>query len=406
MSPAPASLSRSLRARIFILELTIFVSMLGVGIIVPFLPLYAREMGASAFVMGAIFSSFSLARGLTMPYVGALSDRRGRKIFIIIGLLGYALLALALIWAASPWELVLNRVLQGVFAAMVLPVSMALVADMTPAGQEGAIFGGFNTYFLLGFAVGPLIGGVTYDHLGLNSNFFLMAGLSLLSMFMVLFMVKEPKQVRPASDKGGWAEQLALLKDRPLLSVFLARSLSAAGMGCFVAFLPVLAAEKGLSNTELGWLLAVNVLVMTGLQKPCGWLADHWSRVGLSAMGLLLSGACKGMLPLPDSFQGLMILCVLEGVAAGFALPALTAMAVSHGRRVGAGMGVTMGSFGMAMSLGVSVGPLAAGLLADWRGIDMVFYMAGSATIIGAACLFLPDKPGEPVGPPVERHLD
>jgi DHA1 family multidrug resistance protein-like MFS transporter len=394
------------RARIFILELTVFVSMLGVGIIVPFLPLYARDMGASAFTMGAIFSSFSLARGLVMPYVGSLSDRHGRKIFIIIGLLGYALLALALIWASSPWELVLNRVLQGIFAAMVLPVSMALVADMTPEGQEGSIFGGFNTYFLLGFAVGPLIGGATYDHLGLNSNFLLMAGLSLLSLLMVLFMVKEPKKVKQASGKGGWAEQLALLKDRPLLAVFLARSLSAAGMGCFVAFLPVLAAEKSLSNTELGWLLAVNVLVMTGLQKPCGWLADRWSRTGLAAMGLLLSGACKGMLPLPGDFQGLLMLCVLEGVAAGLALPSLTALAVSNGRRVGAGMGVTMGSFGMAMSLGVSIGPLAAGLLADWRGIDMVFYMAGGATILGAFCLFLPDKPAEPVEPPMTRHVD
>jgi DHA1 family multidrug resistance protein-like MFS transporter len=396
----------SFRARIFTLEITIFVSMLGVGIIVPFLPLYARQMGASAFVMGAIFSSFSLARGLTMPYVGSLSDRHGRKIFIIIGLLGYALLAVALIWASSPWELVLNRVLQGVFAAMVLPVSMALVADLTPSGQEGVIFGGFNTYFLLGFAVGPLIGGVTYDYIGLSANFLLMAGLSFTSLLMVLFLVREPKKVRKAVDKGGWAEQFALLKDRPLFSVFLARALSAVGMGCFVAFLPVLTADKGLSNTELGWLLAVNVLVMTGLQKPCGWLADRWSRVGLAAMGLSLSGVCKGLLPLPGSFSGLMTLCVLEGVAAGLALPALTALAVSHGRRLGAGMGVTMGSFGMAMSLGVSVGPLGAGLLADWLGIGSIFYLAGGATIIGAACLFLPDRPIEPVGPPVARHVD
>lgn len=394
------------RARIFILELTVCVSMLGVGIIVPFLPIYAREMGASAFVMGAIFSSFSLARGLTMPYVGGLSDRHGRKIFIIIGLLGYAALALALVWAASPGELVLNRVLQGVFAAMVLPVSMALVADLTPPGREGTIFGGFNTAFLLGFAVGPLVGGITYDAFGLDSNFYLMAGLSLLSLLMVLFLVREPESVKKVIGKGGWAEQFALLKDRPLLSVFLARALSAVAMGCFVAFLPILAAEKGLSNTELGWLLAVNVLVMTGLQKPCGWLADRWSRVGLAAVGLALSGACKSLLPQPADFEGLLFLCVLEGMASGLALPALTAMAVSHGRRLGAGMGVTMGSFGMAMSLGVSVGPLGAGLLADWQGIPYVFYMAGVASFVGAAFLFLPDKPEAPVSPPVTRHLD
>jgi len=396
----------SFRVRRLILELTVFVSMLGVGIIVPFLPIYAREMGASAFVMGAIFSSFSAARALAMPYVGGLSDRKGRKPFIMAGLLGYAVLALALVWAAAPWELVLNRVLQGLFAAMVLPVSMALVADLTPPGREGAVFGGFNTSFLLGFGVGPLLGGAVYDSVGLNANFYLMAMLSLVSLLMVAFLVGEPQDVKRTVGKGGWGEQLALLKDRPLLSVFLARALSALGMGCFVAFLPILAADKGLSNTQLGWLLAVNVLVMTGLQAPCGWLADRWSRVGLAALGLALSGASKGMLPLPGDFQGLLFLCVTEGVAAGLALPALTALAVSHGRRVGAGMGVTMGSFGMAMSLGVFVGPLAAGLLADWLGMAYAFYLAGSATVLGAACLFLPDKPGEPVGPPMERHTD
>ncbi len=394
------------RTRLLILELTIFVSMLGVGIIVPFLPLYAAQMGASAFVMGLIFSSFSAARALAMPYVGALSDRRGRKPFIIAGLMGYAVLALALIWAASPWELVLNRVLQGLFAAMVLPVSMALVADLTPPGREGAVFGGFNTAFLLGFGVGPLAGGVIFDTLGLEANFLFMAGLSLASLLMVLVMVREPRQVKKASRKGGWSQQVALLKDRPLLSVFLARALSAVGMGCFVAFLPLLAAARGLSNTELGSLLAVNVLIMTGLQVPCGWLADRWSRVGLASLGLVLSGAAKGFLPLPADFAGLMTLCVLEGVAAGLALPALTALAVSHGRRVGAGMGVTMGSFGMAMSLGVSVGPMGAGLLADWLGLPSVFYLAGGATVFGAACLFLPDRPAAPARPPIARHTD
>jgi MFS family permease len=397
---------QSFRARLFILETTVFVSMLGVGIIVPFLPLYARQMGASAAVMGLIFSSFSLARALAMPYVGSFSDRHGRKPFILSGLAGYAVLALALIWASQPWQLVANRVLQGVFAAMVLPVSMALVADLTPAGREGRIFGGFNTSFLLGFGVGPLMGGMVYDHWGLAANFLLMAGLSVASLVMVWLLVKEPERIEAHAGRGGWAEQLGLLQHRGLRAVFIARGASAMGMGCFIAFLPVLAEDRGLSNTELGSLLAANVLIMTGLQWPAGWLADKASRAALSFAGLILSGACKAALPLAGGYPGLMALCVTEGVAAGLALPSLTALAVSYGRETGAGMGVTMGSFGLALSLGVFLGPVAGGWLADWGGLALAFYLGGGATFVGAAWLLAPDKPQPPAEPPVARCTD
>jgi MFS family permease len=80
--------------RLGVLGLAIFVSMLGVGMVVPFLPIYASEMGATGVMLGVIFSAFSAARSLLMPYVGILSDRYGRKPFIVLGLGGSAAVAL------------------------------------------------------------------------------------------------------------------------------------------------------------------------------------------------------------------------------------------------------------------------------------------------------------------------
>ena len=371
-----------------LMQLCIFSSMLGVGIIVPFLPLYARSLGASALVMGLIFSAFSFTRTLSMPYVGMLSDRHGRRRFLIVGLAGYAVLALALAVANTPWELVANRALQGIFAGMIIPVSMALVADITPAGREGVSFGSFNTALLLGFGVGPLIGGVVYDHWGLHTNFYLMAGLSLFSLVLVVLLVRDPERIIPSGRGAGWRRQWELARERGLGSILAARAGQSMGMGCFIAFLPAICQERGLSNAQVGWLLAANVLVMTAAQYPAGRLADRVNRVGLAVAGTALSGLCKLLLIWPRGFGAFMLLMVIEGLASGMALPSLTALAVTNGRRLRAGMGTVMGLLGVAMSLGVILGTVLGGFLSDIWGFAAAFWVAGAGAAAGVGMLF------------------
>lgn len=264
------------------LGLAVFVSMLGVGIIVPILPVYAQGLGASATMVGLIFSSFSLSRAIVVPYIGPLSDRLGRKRFLELGLLGYAVLSVVLVWTTTPWGLVVNRAFQGVFAALILPVAMAMVADMSVKGQEGATFGPFNTWLLLGFGVGPWVGGAVYDYLGVTVNFLLMALTSLASLAMVFWQVRDKPGTGRGGQAQGWGEQWALIRDLPLRAVFLCRASQALGMGIFVAFLPVLAQGKGVSQTRGGLLLFVNVLAMAVLQGPAGRLADRWPRLPLA----------------------------------------------------------------------------------------------------------------------------
>lgn len=105
---------------------------------------------------------------------------------------GYGVTSLLFMLADSAEALVLTRLLQGVFAAMVLPVAMALVADITPPGMEGRSFGAFNMFFLLGFGIGPVIGGSVYEYFGLNANFVLMFVLSVAAAITVALTVSEP----------------------------------------------------------------------------------------------------------------------------------------------------------------------------------------------------------------------
>jgi MFS family permease len=238
-----------------------------------------------------------------------------------------------------------------------------------------------------------------------------MAGLSLAALLAVALFIKEPPAEQRSTGKRGLKEMIALAKDRPFAAVLVSRFGAAAGMGCFIAFLPVIATDLGLNNLQVGACLTANVLVMTLLQRPFGRLADKTSRLALAVSGQVASGIMKILIPYGGDFAWLMVLSMAEGVFAGLALPALTAMAISRGKALGQGMGLTTGAFTMALSVGVFLGPVSGGWAADLSGDNnAALWLGGSAAIISGLVMWVmyatdktpPLEPAEEVAP-VER---
>ena len=149
----------------------VFLSMLGVGIISPLLPIYAKKLGAGGFAVGLIFGLFSLSRSVVMPFYGRLSDLVGRKVFIIAGLAAYSVASLGYVFAHGVLSLSLVRLFLGLASAAILPIEMAFVGDLTPRGSEGRSMGLFSTAFFAGFGAGPIIGGFIFDRLGFEAAF-------------------------------------------------------------------------------------------------------------------------------------------------------------------------------------------------------------------------------------------
>ncbi len=116
---------------------SIFAVVTGVGIVVPLLPVYAHDLGASGLTIGLIFGAFSLSRTAFMPYFGRLSDKKGRKPYIMAGLIGYALISIAFIASEDVQALIFFRFIQGIASAMIMPIAQAYIGDITPAGREG-----------------------------------------------------------------------------------------------------------------------------------------------------------------------------------------------------------------------------------------------------------------------------
>ena len=150
-------------------------------------------------------------------------------------------------------------------------------------------------------------------------------------------------------------------------------------MATLMAFLPLLAASRGLGPMEVGALLTIYMVASSLLQRPFGLLADRWSKVPLMFAGNLVKIAGYVCLPFTDGWWGWIGCVLVMALGTGLAIPASTALTAILGRA--RGMGSLMGIFQTAMSVGMGAGPLLGGLLADIYGLAAVFPALGSVTL-------------------------
>ena len=131
------------------LLLSIFIALLGIGIIIPVMPVFATELGASGFSLGMIIAAFSISRGVLQPVVGSLSDSWGKKGFLVAGLFIYGLVGLLIPQAESVLNLIAIRGFHGVGSAMIVPIAMAYTSSLAPAGHEGRYMSYLNIAIFL-----------------------------------------------------------------------------------------------------------------------------------------------------------------------------------------------------------------------------------------------------------------
>ena len=368
--------------RIFlVLFLALFVAMLGAGVIAPTIPLYAKTLGATGFGLGLIYSAFSVSRAIFMPLTGKLSDKKGRKVFIITGLTIYTFMSLGYNWSSSVGALVWTRFLHGVGSAMIVPIAMAAIGDISPKGREGSMMGSFNVALFLGFGMGPLLGGIVLDTTGIATVFYLMGGLSFFSLLLVILFMPEKKNQQKT-------ERTSIRNFRKIWShdifkgLLFFRFTNAVARGTTTAFLPVFASRLDVSPSKIGLLVSLNILLTAVLQHFFGRVADRMSRRFLIVAGNLLTAVPLAFTPLADNFHQLLFLGVIIGIGGGMAFPAAVAVATVVGRDHG--MGNIMGYFNSAMSYGMILGPVISGLVMDQLGISLVFMFASFTGIIGS----------------------
>ncbi len=363
---------------------SVFISLMGVGFVVPFLPVLATELGASATMLGVLTAAFSLSMGGLQPLAGSLSDRHGRKRFLLAGLGIFTVCGFAYTLASSVLDITVVRFVQGLGAGMIFPVAMAYMGDLAPPEHEGRYMGIFNVALLSGIGSGPLLGGVLKDNFGMDAAFYAMGVLSAAALVLTLAALPESRPIR----EGGEPEAplmtvfRTIFADRRMRGVLLVRlSIMLAMVPSFV-FLPVLMTDvMGASGTMIGVVITLRTLLSAALQYPFGWMADRYSRAGLtliSVMGMAVAVAWFGFSTL---FWHVLVVFAAMAVMEAIFLPTTSAMALEGGRSFG--MGSTMGVFNTAMNVGMFFGAILAGYLVDQFDFAAAFLMLGAAVAVG-----------------------
>jgi len=368
------------RKAFVVLVASMFISMLGMGIVTPFLPIYANTMGASRLEVGLIQAAFSITGIGTLVFVGRLSDRFGRKLFLSGGLIVLAISSVGLMFAYGPLHLIMWRFVQGLGASAHLPIAQAYLGDITPEGNEGKWMGYFNAVLFAGMGAGPLVGGVITDAFSMKAAFLTMAALNVLGLIATLIFLKEMPRKIGARKHSSW---VAPLRSRTLRGVFGYRMTMGVGTASLMAFMPLFADQKiGLSTSLIGILLAARTPVSI-VQTYTGRLADNWDRRSMVILGGIAAIAATALLPLAGGFLPLLVAYISVTLGQSFGMPAANAYVVQEGRIYGMGASMTM--FMMAMQIGTGIGPVALGGIADWLGLESAFYGAAICMAAGIA---------------------
>ena len=303
------------RPSILVIFLTVFIDLIGFGIVVPLVPVFSRHLGASGLVIGVIIASFSAMQFLFSPVWGKLSDRHGRRPILLISTAGaavsYVVFALGsgiADHATALWVLLLARTFAGICGGNIT-VAQAYIADITPPADRSKKMGLIGMAFGLGFIFGPAISGLALKFFGSTAPGWVAAALCTLNFFLALFILVESRQPSsiPASDRprlAQWTHTLAQPKIGLLVLIFF---LATFAFSCFESTLALLVSDNfnlGIAQDESQSATTVIYLfVFCGLIGACiqggmiGRLVKKFGEPKLIALSLLLTGLSLALLP-------------------------------------------------------------------------------------------------------------
>jgi multidrug resistance protein len=350
------------------------MDLLGFGIIIPLLPLYADSFGASATTIGVLFASYSLAQFVLSPVWGRISDRVGRKPVLVVTIIGSAIGSLVLGLAGSLAVLFIGRIIDGASGASVA-VARATVADVASPEQRPRLMGLLGAAFGFGFVIGPVVGSLAALG-GPEVPFFLAAAISAINAVATWLRVPETRVVTEAGAAGGSIRDLSPVVARFVILTFVGITAFAA----FEATFSLLAAERlGLGEAEIGFVFAgIGVLLVGtqgGLIGPATRLVGE---VALIRIGLAMNVVGFVMLSVAETWTLLVPGLAILALGQGFITPTLASAIAGSAKpgMSGAALGVQQSAGGLARVVGPAVGGALFAI-----GIPVPYVVAAALTL-------------------------
>lgn len=385
---------------VFVLGVVAFFVMVGFGVVVPVLPVYARSFGVDHALVGAVLSAFAAMRLVASPFVGTMLDLVGERIVLSVGI-GIVAVSSGLAGLAQDYvQLLVLRGVGGIGSAMFSIAAMTLLLAATPPMMRARAVGFYQGGFLIGGMAGPALGGLLAAISITAPFFFYAATLAVAGLVGVALL-------RPATATGGteqveppvpFARVLRDVRFRVACLASFAQGWSSLGVRS--ALVPVLVVEVLRGPTSwTGVLFAVSAVAQTLALAPAARFVDTVGRRPAMIGAFAVAGvAFAGIAFAPDVWVLGGLLCVY-GVATAFLG---TAPAALVGDAAGARGGRPVAVFSMCSDVGAIAGPLVAGLLVDQASYPAAFGVAAALLVLSAvASAWLPraSRPAVPAAP-------
>ena len=365
------------------------VTSAGFSLVIPFLPLYVKNLGVSspgrvAFWSGMVFAAPALSMMLAAPLWGWLADRYGRKLMLVRSTLAGAVLLALMGFVQNVEQLALLRAAQGAFTGYIA-ASNALVASTIPREHAGESFGFLRTGTWVGTGLGPLIGGLIGEFFGFRQSFWFTGTLLAAAGVMVIFFIHEPFEAKQATKKRSFVAAYRIILTTPgLPRIFSMSFVDSMGRSMVLPVLPLF--MMALLGSPAVVAMATGILF--GARAFSGSLASLYvGRLGdrIGHGRVVVAGAlCMTLLYLPQPFVTeawqLVTLQILTGLAAVGIIPgigALMSLYVPEGSA-----GATFGLESSVDSLARVIGPMLAAVVVTWLGFRYVFGVVALAFLV------------------------
>lgn len=381
------------RSPLVIIFVTIVIDLIGFGIVIPVLPLYAERFGASPVVIGLLVGVFSAMQFIFAPILGRISDRVGRRPVLLLSLIGTATGFLTMGFANTLALLFAGRIIDGITGGNI-STAQAYIADVTPPEQRSRGMGLIGAAFGLGFIIGPAIGGLL-SHISLAAPFIFAAALAAANAVALYFLLPESlsEESRSQARQRASIAQIfqasgSLHLGAVMATFFLATVAFALLTATYALFtkqrLQMSADEAARVNGYIfAYLGLLGAIIQGGL---LGKLLKVFSDKALAATGTAIMAVSLFALPIIDTM--LLLLIASTGIAIGnsFVTPTLNGMA---SRAVSAAeQGRVLGVLQSVASLARIIGPVLGGLLLNYDAGNHAGYFGRTPYWTASAIMF------------------
>ena len=359
------------RSPLLVIFITVFIDLVGFGIVIPVLPYYAEgaRFGATPSQVGLLFASYSVMQLVFAPVLGRLSDKHGRRPILLISLLGTSLGFLILGFATTLTMLFVGRIIDGISGGNI-STAQAYIADVTTKENRAKGMGLIGAAFGLGFVFGPAIGGIL-SRWGINVPFLFAGGLAFANAILLYFALPEtvtadhPARTSAAAGRG-WNQLIISLRNPRLGFVLTIYFLSIVAFSIMTAtFSLFLMFRLGYDAFHNGWIFAfvgvISAIVQGGL---IGKLVKKFGESLLVIIGVLLFSASLFAIPFVTPATGLLaILAIGAATSIGQALSAPSLSSLASKSASAGEQGGVLGVMQSVASLARAVGPSLAAVL-------------------------------------------